>query len=119
MSTKLDFQLKLLVYQKELELSFFINVAKATKRSFFLLFLYSICHQVQCHLHLDKTIVHFDNHAMCIVLPLCGVFAILKNKKVLLLFHCKSSNVVLSIYIRTFFTSKLRKMKRKDKEIKK
>ena len=28
MSTRLDFQLKLLVYQKQLELSFFQNVAK-------------------------------------------------------------------------------------------
>ena len=55
MSTKLDFQLKLLVYQKQLELSFFQNVAKTTKRSFSLL--YSICHQVQGHLHLDKSIV--------------------------------------------------------------
>ena len=34
MSTKLDFQLKLLVYQKQLELSFLQNVAKTTKRSF-------------------------------------------------------------------------------------
>ena len=55
MSTKLDFQLKLLVNQKQLELSFFQNVAKITKRSFF--FLYSICQQVQGHLHLDKLIV--------------------------------------------------------------
>ena len=55
MSTKLDLPLKLLVNQKELELSFFQNVAKTTKRSFFLL--YSICHQVQGHLHLDKCIV--------------------------------------------------------------
>ena len=55
MSAKLDFQLKLLVYQKQLELSFFQNVAKTTKRSFSLL--YSICHQVQGHLHLDKSIV--------------------------------------------------------------
>ena len=38
MSTKLDFQLKLLVYQNQLELSFFQNVAKTTKRSFFLLY---------------------------------------------------------------------------------
>ena len=50
-STKLDFQLKLLVYQKQLELSFLQNVAKTTERSFFLL--YSICHQVQGHFHLD------------------------------------------------------------------
>ena len=39
MSTKLDFQLKLLVYQKQLELSFFQNVAKTTKRSFSLLYI--------------------------------------------------------------------------------
>ena len=55
MSTKLDFQLKLLVYQNKQELSLFHNVAKTTKRSFSLL--YSICHQVQGHLHLDKSIV--------------------------------------------------------------
>ena len=55
MSTKLDFQLKLLVYQKQLELSFFQNVAKTTKRPFSLL--YSICRQMQGHLHLDKSIV--------------------------------------------------------------
>ena len=36
MSTKLDFQLKLLVYQKQLQLTFFQNVAKTTKRSLFL-----------------------------------------------------------------------------------
>ena len=48
---KIDFQLKLLVYQKRLELSFFQNVVKTTKRSLFLL--YSICHQVQGHFHLD------------------------------------------------------------------
>ena len=53
MSTELDFQLKLLVYQIQLELSFFQNVAKTTKRSFSLL--YSICHLVQGHLHLDKS----------------------------------------------------------------
>ena len=55
MSKKLDFQLKLLVYQKQLEFSFFQNVAKTTKHSFFLS--YSICHQAQGHLHLDKSIV--------------------------------------------------------------
>ena len=55
MSTKLDFQLKLLAYQKQLELSFCQNVAKTTKRSFSLL--YSIYHQVQGHHHLDKNIV--------------------------------------------------------------
>ena len=58
-----------------------------------------------------------DNHAMRLVLPLCGVFAILKNKKVWLLFHCKSSIVVQYIFAHCF-TSKLRKIKRKDKEIK-
>ena len=55
MSTKLDFQLKLLVYQKQLELSFFQNDAKTTKRTFFLL--YSICNKVQGQFHLDKSIV--------------------------------------------------------------
>ena len=47
---KLNFQLKVLVYQKQLELSFFQNVVKTTKSSFFLL---NICHQVQGHFHLD------------------------------------------------------------------
>ena len=45
---------------------------------------------------------------MGLVLPLCGVFAILKNKKVYFQYifaHC--------------FTSKLRKIKRKDKDLKK
>ena len=55
MSTKLDFQLKLLVYQKQLELSFLRNVAKTTKRSFFLI--YSVSYQVQGLFHLDKSIV--------------------------------------------------------------
>ena len=46
---------------------------------------------------------------MCLVLPLCGVFAILKNKKVWLLFHCKSSIVILSIHICTLFYFKIEK----------
>ena len=46
---------------------------------------------------------------MCHVLPLCGVFAILKNKNVWLLFHGKSSIAVLSIYIRTLFYFKIEK----------
>ena len=114
MSTQLDFQLKLLVYQKQLELSFFQNVAKTTKRSFSLL--YSICHKVQGHLHLDKKHCALNrklyNHAMCLALPLCGVFAILKNKKVWLLFHCKSSIVILSIHICTLFYFKIEKNKK-------
>ena len=49
---------------------------------------------------------------MCLVLPLCGVFAILKNKKVWLLFHCKSSIVILSIHICTLFYFKIEKNKK-------
>ena len=61
-----------------------------------------------------------DNHAMRLVLPLCGVLAILKNKKVWLLFHCKSSIVVLSIYIRTLFYFKIEKNKKeRQRNIKK
>ena len=51
---------------------------------------------------------------MCLVLPFCGVLAILKNKKVWPLFHCKSSIVVLSIYIRTLFYFKNRKNKKES-----
>ena len=122
MSTKLEFQLKLLVYQKQLELSFFQNVAKITKRSFFLL--YSICHQVQGHFHLDKSILPWIES---LITTQCVLFALIwgishfekKNKKVWLLFHCKSSIVVLSIYniCAHCFTSKLRKIKRKGTEI--
>ena len=51
---------------------------------------------------------------MCLVLLLCGVFAILKNKKkVWLLFHCKSSIVILSIHICTLFYFKIEKNKKK------
>ena len=54
MSTKLDFQLKLLLYQGQLELSFFKNV---TKHKVFLFLFYSVGHQVQDHFYLDKSIV--------------------------------------------------------------
>ena len=47
-----------------------------------------------------------DNHAMRLVLPLYGVFAILKNKNVWLLFHCKSTIAVL---FRTLFYFKFEK----------
>ena len=83
MSKKLDFRLKLLVYQKQIELSFFQNVAKTTERSFSLL--YSIGHQVQGHLHFDKSIVPWIESLIttqCVLFcPYVGVFAILKNKK--------------------------------------
>ena len=49
---------------------------------------------------------------MCLVLPLSGVFAILKNKKVWLLFHCKSSIVILSINLCTSFYCKIEKNKK-------
>ena len=70
MSTKLDFQLNLLVYQKQLELSIFQNVAKTQSVPF------SYYKVITCNvifisikaLYLGK----LDNHAMCLVLPLCG-----------------------------------------------
>ena len=52
---------------------------------------------------------------MCLVLPLCGVFAILKKK----FGFFSIANPVLSYLQYIFahcFTSKLRKIKRKDKE---
>ena len=121
MSTKLDFQLKLLVYQKQLELSFFQNVAKTTKRSFSLL--YSICHQVQCHFHLDKSIVPWIESLIttqCVLFcPCVGYLPFWKIKK---FGFFSIANPVLSYFQYIFahcFTSKLRKIKRKDKEIKK
>ena len=57
---------------------------------------------------------------MCLVLHLCGVFAILKNKKKFGFFSI--ANQVLSYFQYIFahcFTSKLRKIKRKDRETKK
>ena len=120
MSTKLDFQLKkLLVYQKQLELSFFQNVAKTTKRSFSLL--YSICHHVQGHLHLDKSIVPWIESLIttqCVLFcPYVGYLPFWKIKK---FGFFSIANPVLSYfqYISAHsFTSKLRKIKRKDKEI--
>ena len=55
MSTKLDFQLKLLVYQKQLDLLFFKILRK--HKVFLFSLIYSVGHQVQGHLHLDKNIV--------------------------------------------------------------
>ena len=114
MRTKLDFQLKLLVYQKQLELSFFQNVAKTTKRSFSLL--YSICHKVQGHFHLDKSIVPWIESLIttqCVLFcPWVGYLPFWKIKKVWLLFHCKSSIVILSIYICTSFYCKIEKNKK-------
>ena len=49
---------------------------------------------------------------MCLVLALCRVLAILKKKTVWLLVNCKSSIVVLSIYIRTLFYFKIEKNKK-------
>ena len=121
MSTKLDFQLKLLVYQKQLELSFFQNVAKTTKRSFFPLF--SICHQVQCHLHLDKSIVPWIERLIttqCVLFcPCVGYLPFWEIKK---FGFFSIVNPVLSYFQYIFahcFTSKLRKIKMKDEEIKK
>ena len=121
MSTKLDFQLKVLVYQKQLELSFFQNVAKTTDRSFSLL--YSICHQVQGHLHLDKSIMPYIESLIttqcALFCPCVGYLPFSKIKKFGFFFI---ANPVLSYFQYIFahcFTSKLRKIKRKDMEIKK
>ena len=119
MSTQLDFQLKLLVYQKQLELSFFQNVAKTTKRSFSLL--YSICHKVQGHLHLDKSIVPWIESLITtqsvLFCPCVGYLPFWKIKKFGFFFI---ANPVLSYFQYIFahcFTSKLRKIKRKDREM--
>ena len=85
--------------------------------------LYSICHQVQGHLHLDKSIVPWIESLIttqCVLFcPCVGYLPFWKIKKVWLLFHCKSSIVIRSIYICTLFYFKIEKIKRKDKEIKK
>ena len=119
MSTQSDFQLKLLVYQKQLELSFFQNVAKTTKRSFSLL--YSICHKVQGHLHLDKSIVPWIESLIttqCVLFcPCVGYLPFWKIKK---FGFFSFANPVLSYFQYIFahcFTSKLRKIKRKDREM--
>ena len=119
MSTQLDFQLKLLVYQKQLELSFFQNVAKTTKRSFSLL--YSIFHKVQGHLHLDKSIVPWIESLIttqCVLFcPCVGYLPFWKIKK---FGFFSIANPVLSYFQYIFahcFTSKLRKIKRKDREM--
>ena len=119
MSTQLYFQLKLLVYQKQLELSFFQNVAKTTKRSFSLL--YSICHKVQGHLHLDKSIVPWIESLIttqCVLFcPCVGYLPFWKIKK---FGFFSIANPVLSYFQYIFahcFTSKLRKIKRKDREM--
>ena len=121
MSTKLDFQFKLLVYQKQLELSFFQNVAKTTKRSFFLL--YSICHQVQGHLHLDKSIVSGIESLIttqCVLFcPYEGYLPFWKIKKFGFFFIANPELSYFQYIFTHCFTSKLRKIKRKDKEMKK
>ena len=113
--------MKLLVYQKQLELSFFQNVAKTTKRCFSLL--YSICHQVQGYFHLDKSIVPWIESLIttqCVLFcPCVGYLPFWKIKK---FGFFSIANPVLSYFKYTFahcFTSKLRKIKKKDKEIKK
>ena len=113
MSTKLDFQLKLLVYQKQLELSFLQNVAKTTKHSFSLL--YSICHQVQGHLHLDKSIVPWIESLIttqCVLFcPCVGYLPFWKIKK---FGFFSIANPVLSYfqYIFALFYFKIEKNKK-------
>ena len=121
MSTKLDFQLKLLVYQKQPELSFFQNVSKTTKRSFSLL--YSICYQVQGHLHLDKSIVPWIESLIttqCVLFcPCVGYLPFWKIKKFGFFSIANPVLPYLQYIFAHCFTSKVRKIKRKDKEIKK
>ena len=119
MSTKLDFQLELLVYQGKIESSFFKNVAK---HNFFLFLLYSAGHQVQYYFHLDKSIassirkLDTCNHTMCLIVPLCGVLAILKNKKKFDFFYIANPLLYVQNIFTYSFTSKLRKIKWKDKK---
>ena len=109
--------------KNQLELSFFQNVAKTTKRSFSLW--YSICNQVQGHLHLDKSTVPWIESLIttqCVLFcPCVGYLPFWKIKK---FGFFSIVNPVLSYFQSIFaqchcFTSKLRKIKRKDKEIKK
>ena len=94
------------------------------KAFLFLLYSTSICHQVQGHFHFDQSIVPWIESLIttqCVLFwPYVGVLAILKNKKKFGFFSI--ANPVLSYFQYIFthcFTSKLRKIKRKDKEIKK
>ena len=89
----------------------------------FLSLLYSICHQVQGHLHLDKSIVPWIESLIttqCVLFcPCVGYLPFWKIKK---FGFFSIANPVLSYFQYIFahcFTSKLRKIKRKDKEIKK
>ena len=103
-----------LEYPLVLSRFYFKNVAKTTKRSFFLL--YSICHQLQGNLHLDKSIVPWVESLITtqfvLFCPYVGYLPFWKIKKVWLLFHCKSSIVILSIYIFTLFYCKIEKNKK-------
>ena len=92
-----------------------------TKRSFFLL--YSICHQVQGHLHLNKSIVPWIESLITTQRVLfCPYERYLPFWKIKKFGFFSIANPVLSYFQYIFadcFTSKLRKIKRKDKEIKK
>ena len=111
MNTKLDFQLKLLVYQKQLELSFFQNVAKPTKRSFFLLD--SICHQVQGHQSIVPGIESLITTQCVLFYPYVGYLPFWKIKKFGFFFI---ANPVLSYFQYIFTHCFTSKMKTKDKE---
>ena len=111
MSTKFDFLLKLLVYQKQQELSFFKNVAE--HKVFFSPIIYSWSSGARSFLSrniisLIESLVHVTTQ--CVLL--CVVLAIWKiNKKLGFFFNCKSGIVVLKIYIRTLFYFKIEKKK--------
>ena len=120
MSTKVDFQSKLLVYQRQLELSFFKNVAKhnCTNCSFSVLF--SVVHQGQDYSYLDKSIVSWIESlidvttSMCLIVPLRGVLATLKKWKSLASFPLQI------LYYRTFNINShivlLRNWEKKEKQ---
>ena len=52
---------------------------------------------------------------MCLILPLCGALAIMKNKKSLASFPLQII-VILSIYMRTLFDFEIEKNKKEQKQ---
>ena len=72
--------------------------------------LYIIGHQVQCHFHLDKSMVSWIEsliHVTTQCFVLCPYGSLSNIENAWHLFHCKSCIVVLSIYIRTLFYFKV------------
>ena len=88
MSTKLDFQLKVLVHQQQLELSFFKNVAKTQSVPFpsHKGIRFKVIFILINALYLEKE-AWWPRNVSYLALIKCGVWAILKNKKAWPLFH--------------------------------